>query len=315
MKRWGNFAGSFFAILIMFVVLYHYGGDLQNARWTTTDGLSSLVAAVAIYVAVVLLGALSWRILLRAFSTRPPRWSAERHLLISQIGKYIPGNVAQYLGRAAMTINSGVAKRTVGLALITETAVIVCGGFLAVAASLAFSPDISDTMRQAFPDASRPIWLGAAILLFFFLVVAATLASARLERFRSWPKVSLAGIGLATLLSTISFLLLGLSLHLIVRALSPAPTPMATSVAVFAVAWIAGFATPGAPGGLGVRESVLTLGLAPLVGGAAALSAALLYRGVSVLGDVIALGVGLLLPRHRDDQERAELVKRANRRV
>ncbi len=315
MKRWGNFAGSVFAALVMFAVLYHYGGDLRNARWTTTEGLASLAAAVAIYVAVVLLGALSWRILLRAFGAQPPRWLAERHLLISQIGKYIPGNVAQYLGRAAMTINAGVAKRTVGLALVTETAVILGGGFLAVAASLALSPGLADTIRQAFPDAARPVWLGAAVLLFFLLVVAATLSSARLERFRFWPKVSLAGLGLATLLSTISFLLLGLSLHLIVRALSSAPTPIALSVAVFAVAWVAGLATPGAPGGLGVRESVLTLGLAPLVGGGAALSAALLYRGVSVLGDVISLGVGLLLPKHRDDQDKAKLIEGVNRRV
>jgi len=228
-------------------------------------------------------------------------WSAERQLLVSQIGKYLPGNVAQYLGRAAMTIHSGVPARIVGLAILTETAVILTGGFLSVALSIALFPSLLLRIREIVPNTSAVMWLGAALGLFFALLLASTVASAHLKRFDHLPRIRLSGLLLTIVLSTGSFLVLGWSLHLIIAALSPDPVPVSLSVTVFAAAWIVGLATPGAPGGLGVREAVLTLGLASFVGGPIALAAALLYRGVSVVGDILAFGVGLLLPHeHRD---------------
>ena len=78
----------------------------------------------------------------------------------------------------------------------------------------------------------------------------------------------------------------------------PAPSgaaPLSLSVVVFAVAWVAGLITPGAPGGLGVRESIITLGLGGVIGEPAALTAALMHRAVSVTGDAIAFGLGCAL--------------------
>ena len=296
MKSWGQIAGSAFAGLIMGVVLYLYGGDLRKVDLAGPGILPRLTGAVGIYLVVVVMGALSWGVILRALGAAPAPWTAERQLLVSQIGKYIPGNIAQYLGRAAMTINSGVPAKTVGLALIIETAVIIAGGFLSVAASIALFPDLMGNLSQAAPDQSRTMWLGASVAIFLILVIGLSLASSRSGYLRGLPKVGLGGLFLATFLSTVSFLLLGISLHMVVGALSSAPVPISLSVVVFAAAWIAGLATPGAPGGLGVRESVLTIGLAPFVGGANALAAALLYRGVSVIGDVVALALGLFMP-------------------
>lgn len=296
MKRWVNVAGTAFAIIMMGLVFYFYGGDLKRVDWAAASVLPKMASAVGFYVVVVAMGALSWAILLRASGGTPAPWAAERQLLISQIGKYLPGNVFQYVGRAALTINSGIPARTVAFALVVETAVILSAAFLAVAASVAVSPDLAGNLRQLLPDASSVMWLGIMVAIFLTLMIGWSLASGRLGHFQSLPKLRLGGLLLATLLCTVSFLFLGVSLHLIVGALSTTPVPIPLCVAVFAVAWIAGLATPGAPGGLGVRESVLTLGLAPFVGGAAALASALVYRGVSVFGDIISLALGLLMP-------------------
>lgn len=298
MKRWRNVAGSAFAILVMGIVLALYGGDLANADLSDTSILRSLAAATAIYVIVVVIGAFNWAILLRALGTRFAPWVPERQLLVSQIGKYVPGNVAQYLGRAALAINSGISAKAVGVALLIETGVILAGGVLSIAVAVALFPELIGSLRGLVPDPARPMWLGVAAGVFLFLVAAASLVVRRFDRLRGWPRIRPAGLLLATALSTVSFLLLGISLHLVVGALSSADVPISLSVAVFAAAWIAGLATPGAPGGLGVRESVLTLGLAPFVGGTTALTAALLYRGVSVVGDVVALALGLLGPKN-----------------
>jgi uncharacterized membrane protein YbhN (UPF0104 family) len=65
---------------------------------------------------------------------------------------------------------------------------------------------------------------------------------------------------------------------------------------VFTVAWTAGFLTPGAPAGLGVREAILVLGFTPLYGEAAAIGMAGALRIVSVIGDGLSFGIGLLIP-------------------
>ncbi len=293
-RRLANFAGSAFAVLITGAVLYWYGGDLRGIDLQNPAVLAGVAGSIALYVLVILIGACAWRILLKAFGAKPARWAAERQLLIAQIAKYIPGNVAQYAGRAAMTIQSGVPVRAAGMALVTETAVIIAGGFLSVAISITLFPGLAESLQRILPDSSAIVWLGTGVGTFFLVLLVAAGLGSRVGKF---PKVKPAYILLASVCSTVTFLLLGVSLHLVVAAVSATPVPISLCVAVFAAAWIAGLATPGAPGGIGVRESVLVLGLAPLTGGAAALSAALLHRGVSVIGDLISFGFGLLLRR------------------
>ena len=62
------------------------------------------------------------------------------------------------------------------------------------------------------------------------------------------------------------------------------PDPTRTRVAV---SWTLGFLTPGAPSGIGVREAVLVFLLSPLVGSAEAIILSILFRLVTVGGDVM----------------------------
>ena len=295
MFRWKNAIGATVAMLVMAVVLYLYGGDLKSVDFTRADLLPRFAGAVAIYTFVVAIGAFAWGVLLTAFGARPSFLAAERQLLISQIGKYIPGNVAQYVGRAAMAIGAGMPAGIVGLALVTETAAIILGGMISVAISVAIAPEQADRAISLLPDISAFGWIAAGIAALLLLLLAFHLASKRWSRFEKLPKVRWGHMLFAIALYTCALLLLGGSLNLIAGALSP--VPLSLTVVVFSAAWIAGLATPGAPGGLGVRETVIALGLAPFMGGAAALSAALLHRGASVLGDVISLGLGLAIPK------------------
>jgi hypothetical protein len=63
---------------------------------------------------------------------------------------------------------------------------------------------------------------------------------------------------------------------------------------VFALAWVAGFITPGAPAGLGVRDAILMTGLTPIFGPGNALGVTVVMRLVTSVGDALAFAVGLL---------------------
>lgn len=59
-------------------------------------------------------------------------------------------------------------------------------------------------------------------------------------------------------------------------------------VAAYMVAWVFGFVIPGAPGGIGVRELVLTLLLSPVAGQEMIITLGVLHRLITVLGDFVA---------------------------
>ena len=56
---------------------------------------------------------------------------------------------------------------------------------------------------------------------------------------------------------------------------------------IFILAPILGFLALVAPGGLGVRETIISYALAPSLGASAALAAALLARGVAMASELI----------------------------
>lgn len=296
MKSLARYAGTALAVVILGAILLRYEGDLSVIDLNDPRLWPGLAGAVAIYIAVILLGAYAWRLLLQAFGETPASWSAERHLLLSQIGKYVPGNVAQYMGRAALAMKAGMSPTAIGAAMVSETALTVGGGFGAILLCLALAPDTMSALLRTLPWDASLAWLGVAVLGFLAVLIAAAAFAGRISS-KSVVPVRLGPIGQAGLLYTVSFLLHGVSLHLLLGLVMTGATPTAAlSISVFALAWIIGLVTPGAPGGLGVRDTILTLGLTPFIGTPAALSAALLHRAISIAGDVICFWIGTRLP-------------------
>lgn len=293
MRALARYAGTVLAVIVLGAVLLRYEGDLSVIDLTDPGLWPGLAAAVLTYIVVILLGAYAWRVLLTAFGEDPAPWSAERHLLVSQIGKYVPGNVAQYLGRAALAVKAGMRPAAVGAALMTETVLTVTGGFIATLFCLSVAPETVARLILMLPEDAPVGWLALGLTGFLALLILGAALSRRSSRMASLPPVRLGPVFRASALYSVSFLLLGISLHLVADLVAPQESPpLALSISVFALAWIVGLVTPGAPGGLGVRDAILTLGLAPVIGTPAALAAAILHRAVSVVGDVICFGIG-----------------------
>lgn len=231
------------ALSLAFVALF------VARHWSDIGGVNHpgfVVAAALVYAACVGLYALVWPLLLR----QRPIWPMVQIGLVSQVAKYIPGNVAHYLGRAAMAKAAGIPlKHSAG-----TTALEVGIGILAavIVALVSIAPLLS------------------AVLLALF-----------------------AG-RMPVLITTACVLLTGLSFALVARGMGDAE--IIPLVSIFAAAWLAGFVTPGAPAGIGLREGILIASLSPMIGAGSAITAALLHRLVTALVDAT---IGLLAWRRR----------------
>lgn len=292
--------GACFAFLAIFG--WKNAAQLPDLAWTAGTTWVSLAGAFAILLAGALLSAVNWRLLLRGLGQLPFRWSAEAVFLSTQVAKYLPGNVGHFIGRVALARARGFGGAAVATAVVVEQALAVATGILILAAGFLLAPDALGPLRAYLPPA--PL-LGATLLLalaspWILLAASRGLGFAFLPRLNQ-ALSALRALPLPGLLAFLAlqggvFLLAGWALPCLAAATGTSLGYLPGTV-IFAAAWTLGYLSPGAPGGLGVRETVLTLALTPLTGPGPALAVALLLRVVTVAVDVAAFIIGWFLGR------------------
>lgn len=265
---------------VLFALFRHDGLSRLGAVWQGHIGV--LLALMLAYVTVSLMQALAWWQLLRSSAGRAPPAPSVGIFALTQLGKYLPGNVMHFVFRYALTRASGAARSAVLVASGLEPWLLLCAalGLLVI-----------------FGGADWPTQFGWPGWLAYLLPALALLA---LTLVIPWLARRLPGSGLrplallpALLLEAAfllgSALLFDALLNLVVPE-HAAPTGVVLGAAV--LAWLAGFVTPGSPGGLGVREMVLSLTLAAWIEPAAAVGAAAAFRVLTVTGDLMVFSGG-----------------------
>ncbi len=265
--------------------------------------LAILLGCAALYVAPILSSGLAWALWIGRIEAGSHGIALPLHLfMVSQIAKYLPGNVGHHVGRLLLARREGMGGREVLFSMLLETLwVIAISSLLALAA-------LWQLGARLFAQAPRlpegwllvSIAIGAALLPLLghrlFARAAGWLARRRGVEARALAFPPLRVFAETGLLYLGNYLLLGVILKLIGLILFDADLGGILLLAgIFSVAWIVGFVTPGAPAGLGVRELVLVAALTPLADQPTAVGVAAALRVVTVLGDGLAflLGIGL----------------------
>jgi glycosyltransferase 2 family protein len=291
------------ALFVWYVMRSLRGHDL-SAYATPRAALGIVLAAILWSCGVPLL-AIAWRGMLASVDVRKPLRELFAILGITQFAKYVPGNVAQYVGRVGMSLARGIPARPLAVTLILETLLIIA----AAAATCATAGALSNIGLDALRAHGRQLALVTALVVFVIigLLTLRLAAPAFLRRFAPKYAPALEGtqlpaqssLALAFILYCAVYFCTGVGLILLAGLLLPeAPHDYWLLVAIFALAWVVGFVTPGAPGGLGVREALMVLMLAPLYTAASASVLVIAFRIATTLGDALTLVVGLaMLPR------------------
>jgi hypothetical protein len=235
----------------------------------------------------------AWREILAC--ERPPGPLAAYHAVYgrTQIAKYLPGNCFHFVGRQVLGPALGHSQAALALASLVEGILL-----LAVAASLALPLALN---RFGGWSLILPAGAIAALALVF---AAPRLLPARFAPGAGAP----AGRGgwyhagrlLRALVLQAAFFaasggVLWLLAALFVAPQAAAPGPL-TSIGALALAWAAGFVTPGAAAGVGVREAVLMIALDGALGPEASAVVALAFRLVTTAGDGVFCALALTLP-------------------
>jgi hypothetical protein len=267
---------------------YFIAGHYRDlAEFLRSLGPTRLAGAFALLVAAKLVYTANILLMLRESGANSDFAAAFRAYAVSQLGKYIPGSIWQFVGRIDIYRDYGMhTAAALRLLLLENAALLATAGLVGLLAL----PKVTSAVTELISVTAVAVTVGLGAVSVFALALALRRSWSDLPRV-FWSYRGLAGYVLGLFFVMWSFM--GLSAY----ALVPEAGDISALyvVSLFALSYACGFVSIFAPAGFGVREAVLTAGLATLVGAPIAVGVAIAHRVLYVLAD-LALGcIGLLI--------------------
>jgi hypothetical protein len=319
-RRWRAVAWPWLKALLGIAVLVavgrqvvHVGQDLANKKATLRLDPGWLSASIPLYLAGLAAFGIYFGRLMGSGPAPIRVTPALRAYLISHLGKYVPGKALVVVMRSGLCAASGARAATAAFATLYETLVMMATGGLVATLGFALSPAREIVLGLGPLGTHRvPLWMPALACAAGFLVIVEIRVFRRLSLLVSLPFRNVGPdalpaltprlLGEGLLWAALGWTLLGLSQVAVIEAIVPgglARSWWPAVIASVALATVAGFVVPVAPGGLGVREWVLWTGLGSAIDHDRAVVSALALRLSWVVAELLAAGVVYPMSRAR----------------
>ncbi|KRE84606.1 hypothetical protein ASG75_11950 [Rhodanobacter sp. Soil772] len=275
--------------------------------------LAAMACLTLLYTLSILTTALAWTRLLHAMR-QPAKFSRLLSIVATtQFGKYLPGNVAQHIGRIALTRGIGVQMSPALLSIAYELLLALVVSAHIGALTLLWAPP-SALLQWQITQYRVPLLIGVTVGALVALLLAPRVAiwltrlrnPAREELLAAPARLHLdpVTVGICYALYATSFVMIGYGLWLVAGSLAPAgvsiPGPIFL-IGAFASSWILGFVAPGAPAGLGIREAMLSAWLSGVLPPVEVVLLVVALRIATTLGDLINFIWGSVVMFRRRD--------------
>ena len=281
-------------ISIIFIILYFVNSDIDFTVFLNWDILAITLGMGLVVSSGIILLALAWRKNLQMFT--------QKHLGIQEIlvlytrsnlARYIPGNVMHIASRNILGSEYELSQKNMvvssGLEILLQILVTLALIFIMVADTL------ENTIRKAVEDGMirYEFLILIAVGICAIVVAAIFFLIKRKNTITLRPAKMLISAGYYAgfcLINAFAFVMLiavyehGLSGYNILSL-----------GGYYLLAWLLGLITPGAPGGLGIREYVLLMLFTPIFPRNDMLVIIVIMRVITVLGDIFAYLVGLII--------------------
>ncbi|RYZ73723.1 MAG: hypothetical protein EOP91_04430 [Lysobacteraceae bacterium] len=305
MKKWLRISGSILAIIgcVAFI-----GYMAMSVRWKDLAAGMTPALALALAVATVLstlaipIGSWSWKVLLDDLGHKVRYRILNAIMLTTQAGKYLPGNVGQHFGKATLALAQRIPSIPLFMSMAYELILLLLASSL-VGISFGLVSGAGSEILGRGHD-TRLLWLGAAIivglaaipLLSGLINWSARKLIARTGGASVVGKASMGAMASVVAIDSCAYLVSGLGFTLLAMALAPGDHPgYLYLTAAYAIAWTVGFVVPGAPAGVGVRESILLLLLSTRMDAADASLLVLAQRIATSAADILCFATGALM--------------------
>jgi len=195
-----------------------------------------------------LLGAWEWTLLVKALGGHLNTINGIRIHLISALGKYIPGYVWPYLGKAHLSVRYGVPAEIAIFSIVGELAIVYLSGILILLLSVPFNGLMAETTRSTLIAVGCVVGFIFAAFVFGFLRAQ----NPRFEKTVNWK-----GIIFIIFAVTLTWCLLGFGFYMLDISIKPPTGNPLRLLTGLIVALLGGQLAVFVPMGIGVREALL----------------------------------------------------------
>ena len=250
-----------------------------------TPKILKLAALALVYGSMLYILAEVWHRLIAIFGPEP-RSRTWRSYALTQIARYLPGNLLHLIGRAVVLRGGLLDTRQIGVATGIELIIVPAGAMTALLGAVLCIPNSTEIIGAlGLPLSMRTLTAIGGIGLVFAIVSMILVG----HRFASGRAV-LAPLLVALPLCTFFMVCLGAVFGAIAGIVSGAPFLVSAVAGV--LAWLIGYVTPGAPGGIGTREATLIFLLSGVTNPNDLIISVILFRLITIFGDLICFSVG-----------------------
>ena len=263
MKKYIKIAGNILMIAsFAFVVKKLLDMDISLSQLSSGRVASAAGICFVVQTLIIVCSCFPWLMFTRSLSgVRIPFSAAIPVYTRSNLYKYIPGNVFQYVGRNQLAAEMSISHVDVACATLLD--IFFCVFWTGVVSAVLLGSSIAGLLGKyggrlaavIIAGAVLAALLAAVLLIKFRQKVAGYLArySKAFEKGRRGQFMS--GIGYYIIHNCVSAGMYFACAALVVPDASAGELAVLTGAFMFA--WIIGFVTPGAPGGIGIREGVM----------------------------------------------------------
>lgn len=244
-------------ITIIFFVLYYFYKNyhvlIKAFEILTIDKI--FLSFIFILVAKILL-AINMKIILKKYNIIVSFKKAFAIYNKTQLAKYIPGSIWQFVGRAGIMKKLGINNRTIRDTLFTEIIWILTSSFFigSLILLIYYYSIIIVFLSRHFLLISLAFLILLLVCILLIYLLRNTIKSIILKIKKLVPSF------LSLLILLIIWILLASSFWVLINTFSTNNISWLYCLGVYCLAYAIGFIIPFAPAGLGVRESILVLG-------------------------------------------------------
>ncbi len=296
---WKTVAKWLWVLAVIIFVIYY--------AWPRREGLLQAVEVLGwspiffafLFIVIAKLGLVeNMRLACTRFGIHLGWWDCFRIYNHTQLAKYIPGSIWQFVGRIAIFNSRGYEVRIIRDALVAEHFwVILVAGTLGTVPLLlgndAYINSISKSgaFLEQWPNFG--VWIGVFWVTSIILAVVAIWRwISKLQVFIRWFIGLMPSWRVVTIL-LLTWALFAASLWITIQPFVEYLPPYAQIVGVYCLAYVIGFLAPFAPAGLGVRELILVIGLSIWVNADIALLLAGVNRLIYFVTELVLAVIGV----------------------
>lgn len=276
----------------------------NNTTQLTFHSPFLLILSFLLMVFTFVIQYLNWKIILEGVGQKLHWLDVTRGYAISSVSRNIPGGIWGYVSRSEWLLrNFGIPFYQSGAASVVEIIVSISSSFLIIG----FTSLLTNGIRTRF-------LVGFSIFIpLVIMILIGRLGS--IYEFRIfnrkipnpiWKFPSKTWL-LSNLIFIVQWILYGLVLWLIIKSVTAIPVinggivfDLIGAIFAFAFAWCIGFLIPFIPGGLGVRELILSILLVKIFNLSIDMSSAvsIILRIISFIVELLWVGWGLMYTVH-----------------